>query len=112
MKNKENIVTAAFWIGLLVHLMGYFLAGEFKDVNIYLLTVYFNMDMLGLVTLIIGSSVFIRESGVFLMVLGTYFFYMEFNNPMLWTRENYTTLIMLIVNVGFLRIYYNKIRKK
>lgn len=70
------------------------------------------MDVLGLVTLIIGSSSFLRESGVFLMVLGTYFFYMEFNDPINWKNQDYTTLFLLIINIFFLRLYYNKIRKK
>ena len=109
---KNNIITAAFWIGLLVHLMGYFFAGEFKNINICLLTVYFNMNMLGLVTLIVGNTAGLREGGVFLMVLGTYFFYMEFNDPMNWKNRDFTTLFLLITNIFFLRLYYNKIRKR
>lgn len=109
---KDNLIACAFWIGLLVHLMGYFLADEVKGINIYLLTVYFNMNMLGLVTMVVGNTSFLRDSGVFLMILGTYFFYMEFNDPMKWDRKDYSTLVLLMVNILFLRIYYNKMRKK
>ena len=56
---KNNVITAAFWIGLLVHLMG-----------------------------------------------------LEFNDPMNWKNKDFTTLFLLITNIFFLRLYYNKIRKR
>lgn len=46
--------------------------------------------------------------GGFGMALGTYFFYMEFNDPMNWKVQDYkglATFILAIINLFFILFY-------
>lgn len=109
-KEKENKIAIMMFIGLVSHYcFGYFFWGVLPKVNIYYLTVYFNMDVWGFTVFMCArKSELLKGMGCLGMVLGSYFFYMEFNDPATWTQRDYMTLAMMFFNVFFIWVFTEK----
>lgn len=71
------------------------------------------MDVFGLCLYIIATTNFLKGMGGLGMALGTYFFYMEFNDPMNWRVQDYkglATFVLAIINLFFI-LYYTDLFK-
>lgn len=103
------------FIGLLSHyFFGYFLWDKIGTEKLYSITAYFCMDVWGLVVIILSKTRLLKGFGYLGMVLGTYYFYMEFNDPYNWQVEDYkggATLLLSFINLFFLW-YYTDLFKK
>ena len=115
MKNKEAVLVWAIFIGLFLHhFFGYFFWDKIPNVNVYYISVYFCMDVWGLVVFLIATKNILKGAGCLGMVLGTFYFYKELNNPEVWVDNDYKLLAMFflsIVNLFFIW-YYTDIFKK
>jgi len=112
-KQKESILAWVMAIGFLSHyIFGYFFWDEIKVANIYYISVYFNMDILGFVVYLLAHSRILKGMGALGMILGTYYFYMEFNDPASWILRDYLTLGLLFANCFFLWLFTDKIKNK
>jgi len=114
-KNTETILGWMIFTGLVSHyVFGYFLWDVIGTEKLYSITVYFCGDISGLCLFIIARTRFLKGMGCLAMVLGTYFFYMEFNDPQNWKLEDYKggcTFLLLIVNLFFVWYYTDKFKK-
>ena len=114
-KQKETVLGWIIFAGLIFHyLFGYFFWDKIYNVNIYYISAYFLMDVMGLVIFIIATTKFLKGIGAAGMLFGSYYFYMEFRNPMVWNDIDYKglpTLVLMILNLGFLW-YYTDIFKR
>jgi len=114
-KSKETILGWLIFIGLVSHyVFGYFFWDKLEYDRVYCITAYFCMDIWGLVVFIIANKKVLKGAGCLGMILGTYYFYMEFNDPFVWAGNDYkglATLALLIVNLFFLW-YFTDIFKK
>ena len=72
-KEKENKIAIMMFIGLVSHYcFGYFFWGVLPKVNIYYLTVYFNMDVWGFTVFMLArESKFLKGIGMLGMLLGS-----------------------------------------
>ena len=71
------------------------------------------MDIWSLVFYIVAGTRFLKGMGCLGMALGTYFFYMEFNDPYKWLGQDYkglATFMLLIVNLFFVFYYTDKFK--
>jgi len=110
-KQKENILAVVLFIGLVSHyFIGYFLWDKLGSEKIYSITAYFNMDLWGFVVYLLATSKTLKGMGALGMVCGSYFFYMEFNDPYLWNTRDYLTLGLVSVNCGFIWYFTDKIK--
>jgi len=115
MKEKESILGFAIFIGLIAHyVFGYFFWDKIGYDRVYCITAYFCMDVWGMVVFIIAKGKILKGAGALGMVLGTYYFYMEFNDPFVWAGNDYkllATLALSIMNLFFIW-YYTDLFKK
>lgn len=102
-------------IGLISHyLFGYFFWDKLGSDLIYSITAYFCMDVWGLVVFILATTRFLKGLGCLGMILGTYYFYMEFRDPMVWNNTDFKglpTFGLAVINLFFLW-YYTDLFKK
>ena len=70
------------------------------------------MDIWGFVVYLLANAKALKGMGAFGMILGSYFFYMEFNDPSLWNLRDYLTLGLVAVNCGFIWIFTDKFKSK
>ena len=72
-KQKEDFAAVIMFIGIASHyLFGYFFWGVLPKVNIYYLTVYFNMDVWGFTVFMLArESKFLKGIGMLGMLLGS-----------------------------------------
>jgi hypothetical protein len=114
-KNKEDILGWAIFIGLISHfLFGYFFWDKIGTEKLYTITVYFVIDVLGLVSIILSTKKLLTNVGYLAMFLGTFYFYMEFNDPYNFQVKNFraqATLGVSFMNLFFLW-YYTDLFKK
>lgn len=112
-KYKENILAAVIFIGLLSHyVIGYFLWDKLGSEKLYSITAYFCMDIWGFIVYLLANSKALKGMGALGMVLGSYFFYMEFNDPNFWNLRDYLTLGLVVLNCGFIWMFTDKIKYK
>lgn len=111
-QKKEELLGWAIFFSLISHYwLGYFFWGSISLINIYYLTAYWCMDIFGLTIFILArESKFLKGMGALAMALGTFFFYMEFNDPKNWKQDNIVTLIILLMNTSFIWIFTEKIK--
>lgn len=114
MIKNEKILGLMIFIGLMSHyVFGYFFWDKIGTEKLYLITAYFCMDIFGLVVFILAKTKFLKGLGCLAMVLGTYYFYMEFNDPQNWRVGDYKmgcTFLLLIVNLVFVWIFTDKFK--
>lgn len=114
-KKKENILAAIIFIGFISHYcFGYFFWKELGSEKIYSITMYFCADIWGLVLFLLACGRILKGLGVLGMVLGTFFFYMEFQDPYNWEVVDYrnlATLTLSSINLFFV-LYYTDVFKK
>jgi hypothetical protein len=112
-KRKENIIAGIMFIGLVSHyLFGYFFWDELTAVNIYYITVYWCMDLWGFTVYLLACGRILKGVGALGMLLGSYFFYMEFNDPSVWAERDYLTLGLVFSNCFFIWYFTDKIKTK
>ena len=112
-KNKENILAAVIFVGLISHyFIGYFLWDKLGSEKIYSITAYFCMDICGFVVYLLASGKLLKGMGGLGMLLGSYFFYMEFNDPSLWDVRDYLTLGLVAMNCCFIWLFTDKMKRK
>lgn len=70
------------------------------------------MDVFGFVVYMLANGKVLKGMGALGMVCGTFFFYMEFNDPNLWVKRDYLTLGLVFVNCYFIWFYTDKLKKK
>ncbi len=108
---KETILGLMIFIGLISHyVFGYFFWDKIGSEKIYSISAYFCMDVWGLVVFILAKTKTLKGAGCLGMVLGSYFFYMEFNDPQNWRVSDYKagcTFLLLVVNLAFVWHYTN-----
>jgi len=112
-KKKENILALVLFLGLVSHyFVGYFLWDKLGSEKIYSITAYFCMDVWGLVVYLIASGKILKGAAALGMACGTFFFYMEFNDPYLWETRDYLTLTLVIINCFFIWFYIDKYKNR
>ena len=87
---------------------GIFFWDKIGSEKIYSITAYFCMDIFGLVVFILANTKFLKGAGCLGMALGSYFFYMEFDDPYNWEVANYkglATLVLMTINLFFVWYY-------
>jgi hypothetical protein len=109
---KEVIAAYGVLVGALGHYgFGYFFWDRFPALNLYYITVYFNLDLYGFVIYLLAKdNSFLKLCSMMAMMMGSYFLFMEFNNPSRWNAVNYITLILLMVNTFFLWHFLDKLK--
>lgn len=111
-KRKENILAIILFVGLVSHyFIGYFLWDEIGSEKVYSITAYFCMDLWGFVVYLLANGRALKGMGGLGMVCGTFFFYMEFNDPSLWNKRDFMTLGLVIINCCFIWFFTDKIKK-
>lgn len=111
-KKTENILAAMLVVGLVSHyFIGYFLWDKLGSEKIYSITAYFCMDIWGFVVYLLACGKVLKGVGALGMLLGSYFFYMEFNDPSLWVERDYMTLTLVAINCFFIWHFTDKIKK-
>lgn len=112
---KELILGLMIFIGLISHyVFWYFFWDKIGTEKLYSITAYFCMDIWGLVVFVLANTRFLKGLGCLGMVLGSYFFYMEFNDPQNWEVSDYKvgcTFFLLIINLFFVWYYTDKFKK-
>jgi hypothetical protein len=113
-KQREDRLAYALFFSVICHyFLGYGFWNKFTNINIFYVTLYFCMDMWGFATYLLSrDSKLLKGAGALGMVLGSYYFYMEFNTPESWEARDVLTLVMILCNVGFLMLFTDKIKKK
>ncbi len=112
-RHKENILALVLFIGILSHYcLGYFFWDKLGTEKLYSITAYFCMDLYGFIVFLLSSTKLLKGMGAFGMICGTFFFYMEFNDPSLWSARDYLTLGLVLVNCSFIWIFTNKFKNK
>lgn len=112
-KNKENILAAILFVGLVSHyFIGYFLWDKLGSEKVYSVTAYFCMDLWGFVVYLLASSKLLKGMGGLGMVCGSYYFYMEFNDPNFWGVRDFLTLALVFTNCLFLWFFTDKFKTK
>lgn len=112
---KETILGWVLFTGLVSHfLFGYFLWDIVGTEKLYTITVYFVIDMMGLVAVILSTVQFLTNMGYLAMAFGTFYFYMEFNDPYNFQVANYrthATLVLSFINLFFFWHYTDLFKK-
>ncbi|MES2382415.1 MAG: hypothetical protein V4538_15315 [Bacteroidota bacterium] len=113
-KAQETILGWVVFVGLISHFgLGYFFWDVIKVVNIYYVSIYFMVDVMGFVIYLTSrESKMLKGMGALGMVLGTFYLYREFNNPMYWTERNFITLGLVLSNTFFIWYFTDKIKNK
>lgn len=71
------------------------------------------MDLWGFsVFLLARESLVLKGGGVFGMVMGSYMFFAEFNDPAHWVQRDFLTLSMIFMNVFFLIVFTERLKQK
>jgi len=83
-------------LGVMATIGSYF-GGDFYGTNVFLVTMFFNMFMYGLVINMFADNFLIKIASALMMSSGGYFCYMELHNPREWETFN---LISGSVNVA------------
>jgi len=101
-------------IGLIMHYyLGYFLWDKISFINLYYISFYFCMDLWGFIVFMLATkSALLKGAGGLGMVLGSYFMYMEFHDPMNWQERDYTMLVMVGMNCAFIWFITENIKFK
>lgn len=112
-KKKENILAAIIFVGLISHyVFGYFFWDKLGSDRIYSITAYFCMDLYGFLVYLLSKGKILKGMGALGMLLGTYYFYMEFQEPYLWVSRDYLTLALTLVNIFFIWFFTEKFKNK
>lgn len=112
-ERKENILASILFIGLGLHFgVGYFFWDEIKVVNIYYVSIYFMVDVFGLVVYLLATGSLLKGIGALGMALGTFYLYKEFNDPAYWIERDYTTMGLVFANMAFIWYYTDKVKNK
>ena len=103
-KKTQDRLAAVMFVGLIAHYyFGYFLWDKISFINLYYMSLYFCMDLFGFVVFMLATkSDFLKATGAAGMLMGSYFMYMEFHNPMMWEERDYTMLMMVAMNCCFI----------
>jgi len=73
------------------------------------------MDVFGLVVFILATTRLLKGLGALGMILGTYYFYMEFRDPMMWDEVDYKglpTFCLAVANLFFIWYYTDLFKKR
>jgi len=112
-KKKEPVLAIVLFIGLISHyLLGYFFWDKLGSDRVYSITAYFCMDVWSFVVVLLSRTKILQGMGLLGMMLGMYFFYMEFQEPELWVQRDYLTLGLVLSNVYFLWYFTGKFKNK
>jgi len=110
---KENILGVVLFIGILSHYcLGYFFWDKLGSEKIYSITAYFNADVYGFIVYLLSKGKLLKGMGALGMVCGSYFFYMEFNDPNLWGIRDFLTLGLVVTNCFFVWFFTDKFKQK
>ena len=114
-KKRETILGWMIFVGMISHyLFGYFFWDKLGSDLIYSITAYFLMDIMGMVIFVLALTRFLKGLGCLGMILGTYYFYMEFRDPMVWNDVDFKglpTFGLSVLNLFFVW-YYTDLFKK
>lgn len=112
-EKKENILGVILFVGLISHyLFGYFLWDKLGGEKLYSVTAYFNADVYGFIVYILAKSKWLKGMGALGMVLGSFFFYQEFNEPSSWVERDYLTFGLVFANCFFIWHFTEKFKNK
>lgn len=113
-KQREDKLAYALLFSIVAHyFLGYGFWSNFSSINIFYVTLYFCMDIWGFAVYILSrESKLLKGAGVMGMILGSYFFYMEFNSPEYWETRDFITLVMIMCNIVFIMLFTEKIKQK
>ena len=73
------------------------------------------MDIFGLCVFILATTKILKGLGALGMVLGTYYFYMEFRDPMMWDDMDFKalpTFFLSVANLFFVWYYTDLFKSK
>ena len=111
----ESVLASIIFIGLISHyLFGYFFWDVIGSEKVYSITAYFCMDIWGLCLFVLANTKILKGMGCLGMVLGTYYFYMEFQDPSNWKVEDYkgfATFSLAGINLAFVWHFTDKFKK-
>jgi len=112
-KKQENMLAAILVVGMFSHFcLGYFFWDKIGTESLYSITAYFCMDLWGFVVFLLANGKILKGIGALGMILGSYFFYMEFNDPTFWQERDYLTLGLVLSNGFFLLVFTDKFKNK
>ena len=106
-KRQQNTLAVIVLFGLVSHFyFGYVLWLRVKGVNIFAVSLYFCMDLLGFTCYLIATkSNLLKATGAFGMAMGSFLMYIEFHDPRNWEERDGVLMAMIFINVLFILIF-------
>ena len=112
-KSKNDWAAGLVFFSFVSHLFSYFFWQEVKVLNIFYVTIYFNMFVHGFVFMMLMSGQFWKVVSTLMFWVGSQLLYMEiWRNPMDWTNADIWVLISTGINAILISFLMDKLKHK
>ena len=112
-KSKNDLAAGLVFFSFLSHIFGYFFWQEIKIVNIFYVTIYFNMFVHGFVFMMLMNGQVWRVVSTLMFWVGSQLLYMElWRNPMDWTNTDVWVLIFTGINAVLISFLMDKLKHR